>query len=271
MTARARAIAEFLDAAGWASAERRPLAADASFRRYERLWRDGASRVLMDAPPPQENVRAFHQIARSLIDLGLSAPRPLEVDEAAGLMLLDDFGDRTFTRALAEGVDEAFLYRLAIDSLIALHQRWRPELSPGGPESTLPPYDDARLIEEALLLPDWLLPAPDGTAPASGSATPEEVPSPTFTLLQTYERAPAPVWHFDLYRVARPDEAYELGFEEALDGGITLIEWAERLGPLLPAERLEIRFEFAECADARRTALIGTGSWDRRLRDLAAP
>ena len=115
------------------------------------------------------------------------------------------------------------------------------------------------------------LPAPDGTAPASGSATPEEVPSPTFTLLQTYERAPAPVWHFDLYRVARPDEAYELGFEEALDGGITLIEWAERLGPLLPAKRLEIRFDFAERADARRAALIGTGSWDRRLRDLAAP
>ena len=51
----------------------------------ERLSRAGASRVLMDAPPPRENVRAFDQIARTLIDLGLSAPRPLEVDEAAGL------------------------------------------------------------------------------------------------------------------------------------------------------------------------------------------
>ncbi|MCH6588680.1 MAG: tRNA (adenosine(37)-N6)-threonylcarbamoyltransferase complex ATPase subunit type 1 TsaE, partial [Proteobacteria bacterium] len=61
------------------------------------------------------------------------------------------------------------------------------------------------------------LPAPGGTAPVSGPAgAPEEVPSPTFTLLQTYERAPAPVWHFDLYRLVRPDEVYELGFEDAL-------------------------------------------------------
>ncbi len=162
MTERARAITEFLDAAGWAGAERRLLAADASFRRYERLWRDGTSRVLMDAPPPQENVRAFHQIASRLIGLGLSAPRALEVDEAAGLMLLEDFGDRTFTRALAEDVDEASLYRLAIDSLIALHQRWRPV-----PEAAPPAYDDARLLDEALLLPDWFLPA------LRGAPTPE--------------------------------------------------------------------------------------------------
>ncbi len=169
MTERARAISEFLAAAGWADAERRLLAADASFRRYQRLWRDGATRVLMDAPPPRENVRAFHQIARTLIDLGLSAPRPLAVDEAAGLMLLEDFGDRTFTRALAEDADEATLYRLAIDSLIALHQRWRPNPSPGGPEAAPPAYDDARLLEEALLLPDWFLPA------VRGAPTPEPV------------------------------------------------------------------------------------------------
>ena len=111
------------------------------------------------------------------------------------------------------------------------------------------------------------LPAPGGTAPAS----PEEVPSPTFTLLQTYQRAPAPVWHFDLYRVARPDEVYELGFEDALGEGIVLIEWPERLGPLLPAERLELRFDFAEHNQARRIALIGTGTWARRLRDLERP
>ncbi len=111
------------------------------------------------------------------------------------------------------------------------------------------------------------LPGPGGSA----LTEPEEVPSPTFTLLQTYARAPAPVWHFDLYRIARPDEVYELGFEEALGEGILLIEWAERLGPLLPAERLELRFDFAGRADARRVALTGTGDWVRRLRDLARP
>ncbi len=116
------------------------------------------------------------------------------------------------------------------------------------------------------------LPAPGATAPVSGlAATPEEVPSPTFTLLQTYERAPAPIWHFDLYRLVRPDEVYELGFEDALGEGIVLIEWPERLGPLLPAERLELRFDFAACAEARRVTLAGTGAWLRRLRDLERP
>ncbi len=116
------------------------------------------------------------------------------------------------------------------------------------------------------------LPRPDETSePDPPTGAPEEVPSPTFTLLQAYERAPATVWHFDLYRLERPDDVYELGFEEALAEGIVLIEWPERLGPLLPAERLELRFGFAESADARRASLIGTGAWSRRLRNLAAP
>ncbi|MFQ5773737.1 MAG: aminoglycoside phosphotransferase family protein [Kiloniellaceae bacterium] len=163
MAERARAIEDFLAAAGWADAERRKLSGDASFRRYERLSRDGTSVVLMDAPPPHENVRAFHRVARELLELGLSAPRPLRVDEAAGLMLLEDLGDRTFTRALAEGADERALYRLATDVLIALHRRWRPD----GAFAPLPPYDDGRLLDEALLLPDWTLPA------LRGKPTPE--------------------------------------------------------------------------------------------------
>ena len=111
------------------------------------------------------------------------------------------------------------------------------------------------------------LPAPEGT----DLAAPEEVPSPTFTLLQAYERAPATVWHFDLYRLTRSEEVYELGFEEALVDGIVLIEWPQRLGPLLPAERLELCFDFAEHQEARQVVLTGTGAWVHRLRDLDAP
>ena len=159
MTERAHLIAAFLDAAGWGSAQRRLLAADASFRRYERLSRAAETAVLMDAPPPHENVAAFNRVAQQILDLGLSAPRPVAVDEAAGLMLLEDFGDRTFTRALAEGIDEARLYPLAVDVLIALHRDWRPN-----PAAALPPYDDTRLLDEALLLPDWALPALRGEA-----------------------------------------------------------------------------------------------------------
>jgi len=101
-----------------------------------------------------------------------------------------------------------------------------------------------------------------------GGAAEEEVPSPTFTLVQVYERAPAPVWHFDLYRVTRAAEIYELGFEEALAEGIALIEWPERLGALLPAHRLAIRFAFTSGGAARRATLEGGGSWPARLRAL---
>ncbi len=115
-------------------------------------------------------------------------------------------------------------------------------------------------------------PAPASDAPPGAPpGAPEEVPSPTFTLLQTYQRAPAPVWHFDLYRLERPEEIHEIGFEEGLGEAIVLIEWPERLGPLLPAERLELRLDFAERAEARRATLTGTGSWTRRLRGLEPP
>lgn len=62
-----------------------------------------------------------------------------------------------------------------------------------------------------------------------------DVPSPTFTLVQTYESAKGTIWHFDLYRLQDPDEIYEIGWEEALQGGIALIEWPERLGHHKPA------------------------------------
>ena len=97
----------------------------------------------------------------------------------------------------------------------------------------------------------------------------DEVPSPTFTLVQCYERDPAPVWHFDLYRIARPEEVYELGFEEALSDGISLIEWAEHLGRLLPVDRLDIHFAYGATATARHATLTGVGSWSARLRGIA--
>lgn len=171
MTERAHLIEAFLVAAGWGTAQRRLLAADASFRRYERLSRDAETAVLMDAPPPHENVAAFNRMARRLLDLGLSAPRPVAVDESAGLMLLEDLGDRTFTRALAEGIDEARLYSLAVDVLIALHRDWRPEPSAAqaaaAQAAALPPFDDTSLLDEVLRLLDWALPALRGAATAA--------------------------------------------------------------------------------------------------------
>jgi len=153
MSERGAAIAGFLTRAGWGDAERRLLAADASFRQYERLTGPRGRAVLMDAPPPREDVRPFLKVARHLAALGYSAPRILAEDVAAGLLLIEDFGDDTFTRLLAKGADEAELYRLAIDLLIDLHGRT------DAPSIDLPPYDDDRLLLEASLLTDWYMPA----------------------------------------------------------------------------------------------------------------
>ncbi len=68
-----------------------------------------------------------------------------------------------------------------------------------------------------------------------------DVPSPTFSLVQTYESAQGEIWHFDLYRMENPEDIYELGWEEALQGQIVIVEWPQRLGHLTPAEYLDIR------------------------------
>lgn len=93
----------------------------------------------------------------------------------------------------------------------------------------------------------------------------EEVPSPTFTLVQTYRLARAEVWHFDLYRVERPEDIAELGLEEAFAGGIALIEWPERAGDLLPDDRLDLSFGFAASAGARTLAVTGLGARGQAL------
>jgi len=90
----------------------------------------------------------------------------------------------------------------------------------------------------------------------------EDVPSPTFTLVQFYEGPRLKVAHFDLYRLTDPDEAYEIGLDEALDEGAALIEWPERLAGRLPADRLDI--EIALAADGRRVRMTPHGAWEGR-------
>lgn len=154
-------IARFLKENGWGNAERSLLAGDASFRRYDRIV-DGEKRaVLMDAPPPEEDVRPFVLIARHLTGLGYSAPKILAADEDAGLLLLEDLGDDTYTRVLARGGDEQALYGLAVDVLIDLHKRPPEEALPKG----LPPYGNGRLLDEAFLAPQWTYPAFAGEVP----------------------------------------------------------------------------------------------------------
>jgi aminoglycoside/choline kinase family phosphotransferase len=152
------AIGEFLAASGWAGVPPTKLAGDASFRRYYRIADGSRSVVLMDAPPPQEDVRPYVKVAAMLRTLGFSAPEIYAEDRYCGFLLIEDFGDDTYTRVLAAGADETALYTLAVDTLIALQ---RAVASNGLPD--LPPYDETRLLAEAALLVDWYAPSVLGT------------------------------------------------------------------------------------------------------------
>ncbi len=89
------------------------------------------------------------------------------------------------------------------------------------------------------------------------------VPSPTFTLVQTYDAPNFVVWHFDLYRLMHSEEAYELGIEEAFINGVSLIEWPERMGEILPRDSLEIELKYGNHENER--ILCFTGWKDRFL------
>jgi tRNA threonylcarbamoyl adenosine modification protein YjeE len=98
----------------------------------------------------------------------------------------------------------------------------------------------------------------------------EDVPSPTFALVQPYETGRFPIHHFDFYRLSGLSEAAELGVGEALDAGLVIAEWPERLGGALPADRLEISLVEADRPDRRDASLEGFGNWAARLARFAA-
>jgi N-acetylmuramate 1-kinase len=151
MAEREAQIEAFLRAAGFGSARREPLAGDASARRYERIHGGPRPAVLMEAPPGVIDARPFLAIAAWLRDRGWSAPEILAAEPAAGLVLLEDLGDRLFTRAIADdpAVEEP-LYAAAVDLLVAIQRT--------APPADLPPYDDAWLLREAALLTEWYAP-----------------------------------------------------------------------------------------------------------------
>lgn len=93
-----------------------------------------------------------------------------------------------------------------------------------------------------------------------------EVPSPTFTLVQTYDVAGVEIWHCDLYRLTHPDEAFELGLDEAFETAICLIEWPDRLGDLAPQNALKLHFDALE--NGHSVTLTPNADWTARLGNL---
>jgi len=94
----------------------------------------------------------------------------------------------------------------------------------------------------------------------------EEVPSPTFTLVQFYEGPRLKVAHFDLYRLESAEEAYEIGLDEALEDGAAVIEWPERLAGALPPDRLDVEIALEE--SGRTAWLTPHGAWEGRQLEL---
>lgn len=160
---RTEQIRAFLAASGWADAECRPLAGDASPRRYHRVTARGLTAVLMDAPPgPDADAHPFLAVTRWLRMAGLSAPEIHAADPETGLILLEDLGDGLFVRLLADGsAAEALLYEAATDVLLRLHSL----PPPAGDAHWIPaPYDRAVYLREARLSVEWYLPATAGRA-----------------------------------------------------------------------------------------------------------
>lgn len=144
-------ISQFLSRIGWGSAKRSHLAGDASFRRYERVVDEGRHAVLMDAPPPFEDVKPFVHVTGLLADAGLSVPSIIGADIDEGFLLLEDLGDASFSRVLKSdaGHEEEF-YLAAMDALLRLQQRVDPV--------NIAPYDAAVYLREVALFSDWFLP-----------------------------------------------------------------------------------------------------------------
>jgi len=233
VTDRAARIAALLAEAGWGAAVRDPLPGDASFRHYVRLHGGPRPALLMDAPPPREDVWPYVRVARHLHNLGFSPPEIFAEDVEAGLLVIEDFGDETYTRRLAAGGDEMEMYALATDVLIAIHR------NEAAGAIDLPAYDEARLFEEAALLVDWYLPAIAEQAPHPEMR--EEYRALWAALLPLAEAVPATLtlrdFHVDnlMWRAGQKDLARcgLLDFQDAVIGPVaydlvSLLEDARR-------------------------------------------
>ena len=127
-----------------------PASADASFRRYFRIFLDSKTWIVMDAPPQQEDCKPFLQVANMLAATGVHVPKVWSYDLAQGFLLLSDLGHTTYLQILTQEDDQANqLYSDATDALVKI------QLSSQAPN--LPDYDETLLRRELNLFPDWYI------------------------------------------------------------------------------------------------------------------
>jgi aminoglycoside/choline kinase family phosphotransferase len=237
------------------------LQGDASARAYARIWLDGGSKVLMNAPrmpdgPPVRNGLPYSRIAHLAEDVipfiaigvelakrGLAAPAIYIQDMEQGLLLLEDLGDVTFGKALDAGHSQAELWRAAVDALLALRRSGAPTPMPVASKGsyTLPVYDRGALAIETELLLDWYWPAhKGGSVPSDARRDFESLWSQQFDRLLDMPRAwvlrdfhsPNLMWRPERTGLARVGI---LDFQDAVQG-----PWAFDLVSLLQDARLDV-------------------------------
>ena len=264
--AREPVIEQFLAASGFARSDARPLAQDASFRRYLRL----PNAVLMDAPPP-EDVRPFLRIAAHLAGIGLSVPRIIAADTTAGLVLEEDLGDDLFSTILDE-TNAELLLDAAIDALIVMHR--------AAPPNGLPAWGKAAMVETALgTLFDWWWPAMHGTPPPPDARA--EVTAALGVMLNHVRDGPRCLVHRDFFAGnllwlpdrSGPRRAGIIDFQSAAIGHpaydlVSLLQDARRDIPTAWEARAIARYLTArpECDPATFQAAYAACAAQRHLR-----
>ena len=211
----------------------RAASADASFRRYFRVdTPSGETRIVMDAPPPQENVRPFIAVAELFGATGVSVPKVLAQDAERGFLLLSDLGNATYLQHLNADTAHA-LYMDALEALVQIQVHSKPEV--------LPEYDRALLLRELMLFPEWYVGRHLGATMTSAQQASLEA---VFDALLANNLAQGQVYvHRDYHSrnlmVIAPGNPGILDFQDAVYGPITYdlvsllrdayIEWDEEM------------------------------------------
>jgi N-acetylmuramate 1-kinase len=273
---RLRSIVDFLDSSGWSNAAIAYLQGDASTRRYARLRRGSDNVILMDSPRQQdgpivrdgkpysqiahlaEDVKPFVAVDHALRSAGLSAPEILAQDLDAGLLLIEDLGDRVYGREADGGAHQAELWTAAIDTLATFRRANLPmsmPVVPGDPPAgthTLAPLDATILGIEVALLPDWYWPEVHGSLiPADIRQEFENLWQPVIASLLAQPRgwilrdfhSPNLLWLPERHGVTRVGV---IDFQDAIAG-----PWAHDVMSLLQDARVDVPAEMEATLLAR--------------------
>ena len=262
---RLAAIEAWLKRIGKPAGSLSPASDDASFRRYFRLHGDGSSFIVMDAPPPQEDVRPFIDVAAALAAIGLNAPRVMAADVEQGFLLLTDLGERQYLDALRDDPAlAASLYSDAVRALLRLQQQGNKFVA------DLPAYDETLLRSELDLFHDWLC----GTHLGLNLSTAEQAgwQAVCRVLIDNALSQPQVFVHRDYHSrnlmVTPDDNPGLLDFQDAVSGPLTYdlvsllkdcyIRWQ-------PAARRERALEFYAGLDARLRKDMDEAEFERRF------